>query len=479
MAVTFIASAAGADGIGGRASIAVNKPTGTLDGHLMIAYQYDGSSATAPTLLAGWTSLGTGTSGTTSCRVSYRFASSEGASYTFAFAGTDVGNASIHTFSGVKAGVLDGSISITANTTGVAGSQTVTYDGSILMTIYAGVAGFPGPAPMSFSTPGGMTAGQQANQFITGGNIFINGSKGFYEARNAGSTGTRTSTVSESFGFSISLVLGADVILNQTSFQVYADDAGGLNGSTPLSAEGVTAGALEVGQNFGLRIETANTGTAPATLARVLAYSRNGGAWTYVSTTDTYVRVVASAFYSNRDATTQRLTGTGTFQAGQGMTTTQYSTAVSLAAGYNLEDQWNLQFQAAAIGSSFQFRVWNSNTTGALTTYTVTPTINPINWLPVGDVLYYDSTKFSATPTFYVEGYIKTDNAIRPASFRLYNNTDSAVVASSTTSTTSTSLVRLRSSTVTLTTAKEYAFQLGIAKGGVESYQGGKLIIQQ
>lgn len=66
-------------------AITVTKPSGTVDGDLLLAmvFTYEGTGGSTPSLESGWTNVGTGLFSFNAYRVMYRVASSEGANYTF------------------------------------------------------------------------------------------------------------------------------------------------------------------------------------------------------------------------------------------------------------------------------------------------------------------------------------------------------------------------------------------------------------
>jgi hypothetical protein len=98
---------------------------------------------------------------------------------------------------------------------------------------------------------------------------------------------------------------------------------------------------------------------------------------------------------------------------------------------------------------------------------------------PYTQSFYYDSSRFDGTVNVYFEVTMLTTPA-GTGYARLYNNTDSAAVAGSEITTTSTSMVRVRSSALTLTSGKEYVMQIQSTGGGNTTYiNSAVLIIQQ
>ena len=89
----------------------------------------------------------------------------------------------------------------------------------------------------------------------------------------------------------------------------------------------------------------------------------------------------------------------------------------------------------------------------------------------------YDSSRFDGTVNVYFEATMMTDAGTGYA--RLYNNTDGAEVANSEITTTSTSMVRVRSSALTLSSGKEYTMQLKGESTNTTYITSAVLIIQQ
>ena len=86
------------------------------------------------------------------------------------------------------------------------------------------------------------------------------------------------------------------------------------------------------------------------------------------------VSLVDSTNFTDGDATTSRLTATGTFSAGQGKDTGSDTSSISLANGYYTEDEYSLKFDSGANGNTYQFRITNVGT--PLTTYASIPTVS-------------------------------------------------------------------------------------------------------
>ncbi len=166
-------------------------------------------------------------------------------------------------------------------------------------------------------------------------------------------------------------IVATSPTLNQKHFRIYQDD-GGLNSATAYAAEDTNYN-VNISTNFRIRFETANTGTGATNVTRRLEFKEDAGAWTQITTGTNNVRLVDSSNFTDGDATTSRLTATGTFTAGKGKDTGSDTTQISLTGSYYTEDEYSLKFQAAALTHTYQFRITNAGV--ALDTYTVTPSI--------------------------------------------------------------------------------------------------------
>lgn len=140
MAVTFLASASAANNGAVANALVVNKPTGTLTGHVMVAFT--GSSignGFAPP--AGWTQIGsTLVASDVDCKAWYKVAlAGEAASYSFActVGQTDNQVAQIATFFGVdQTTPLDANAADTSNTTQNVTGPSVTGVSTRGMVLY-------------------------------------------------------------------------------------------------------------------------------------------------------------------------------------------------------------------------------------------------------------------------------------------------------------------------------------------------------
>lgn len=105
MAAPVFVAAASNRALGPIGDVTVSKPTGTVDGHWMLALVANNQSGSTITAPAGWTQLyqGTTTAGANNARVAVfrKKAASEGANYTFTSDTLGTNSAAILTYSGV------------------------------------------------------------------------------------------------------------------------------------------------------------------------------------------------------------------------------------------------------------------------------------------------------------------------------------------------------------------------------------------
>lgn len=187
MAISYIATASVKNASSGSSIISV--PTGTSNGHVMVAFVVVNNTTTTTTP-SGWTLIdtqvnGVGFTGRTS--MYYRVANSEPANYTFTHSSTQRNAGWIATFSGVDTStVTDGSSKATGN---ACQAPSITTTTSNTMLIYG--VNNDNTFACTFTPPTGMT------EFIdTGG---AGGVYGAYQAiASTGATGTRTATPSSS-----------------------------------------------------------------------------------------------------------------------------------------------------------------------------------------------------------------------------------------------------------------------------------------
>jgi hypothetical protein len=173
----FVAYSTGNSASGGTLTIA--KPTGTINGDLMIAFMGDGGGAGTWTMPAGWTEV-YDQGASPDFGIAYKVASGEGASYDFVITQNAVKGGSIVTYRDGRFDKMGATVHNTS--TLVAPSISVTEDSSILLAAYlkTGVSG-------SFSVPAGMTLRASG----TGGLAPCWGV--FSEEVSSGATGSRSS----------------------------------------------------------------------------------------------------------------------------------------------------------------------------------------------------------------------------------------------------------------------------------------------
>ena len=168
------------------------------------------------------------------------------------------------------------------------------------------------------------------------------------------------------------------VDLRQTHFRFGKDD-GTESAHTWWELEDVNHTQLVAADwTFLLRFTEQEMGAAAAANTdAVFQYNKNGAGWVDITTTSSVVKAVAVNAFTNGQACTKRLSGTGTFEtSGAGCTEDGSSggPANDIAASGNSETEAGLSVIAADVanGDTIQFRFRSPDWT---VTYTVTPTL--------------------------------------------------------------------------------------------------------
>ena len=174
-----------------------------------------------------------------------------------------------------------------------------------------------------------------------------------------------------SYGTAVVGTYTSQAVFDQKHFKIYQDNAG-LNSAAQYAGEDTNYNIVN-GINFRIRFETANIGGSSGNITRRLEFKEDSGAWTQITTNSNNVRLVNSSNFTDADATTTRLTATGTFTTGDGKDTGSDAESISLSADYYAEDEYALKFESDAVGKTYQFRITNAGT--VLDTYSKTPSI--------------------------------------------------------------------------------------------------------
>ena len=168
------------------------------------------------------------------------------------------------------------------------------------------------------------------------------------------------------------------VDLRQTHFRFGKDD-GTEAAHTFWQAEDTNhTQNVDTNWTFLLRFtEQESGGTAAANTDARFQYNKNGAGWVDITTTSSVVLAVAVGAFTDGQACTKRLSGTGTFEtSGAGCTEDGLSggAANDIAASGNSETEAGLQVVAADVANNdtIQFRFTSPDWT---VTYTVTPTL--------------------------------------------------------------------------------------------------------
>lgn len=144
--VTFIASNQVVNNTTASTSIVVNKPTGTVDGDVLIAHISDSSQADVISTPSGWTAITSVSGSAGTSYLFYKVAASEGASYTFtipAIVSTSLAYATVSTFRNANGLPVDVAVSNdggASSGTGISNpglTPTAFPDGLLVAYLYA------------------------------------------------------------------------------------------------------------------------------------------------------------------------------------------------------------------------------------------------------------------------------------------------------------------------------------------------------
>jgi hypothetical protein len=156
--------------------------------------------------------------------------------------------------------------------------------------------------------------------------------------------------------------------VEQRTFRFRNDD-GSQTTATWKATQGTSITGVTTSERFRVRYEMQETAGGDTTsITFSLEYMLNdSGTWVAVTTTSNVVRIVSSTGVSNGTATTNQLTlGTGTFLAGQVLTTAN-SAATSMTANNHTEYEWNLQLVAGTVSNNDVIALRCMTSTGART----------------------------------------------------------------------------------------------------------------
>lgn len=184
--ITFIASAQ-AQPAGSTPSLVIDKPTGTLEGHLMIAIAGSRGSLTW-TPPAGWTEIYDSLGNRPSPMAAYKIAgASEGSNYTFTASGSERVSGAIFTFSNADYDAIGTVSSTIASSVQTAPAVTLSTNNSAILAVF-----MCEDASRTYSSP---TSGLISTAVDDDAN---NPSWHIYRELNlsSGSTGTRSATCS-------------------------------------------------------------------------------------------------------------------------------------------------------------------------------------------------------------------------------------------------------------------------------------------
>lgn len=205
MAIAFVAAASALSDDSN--TLTINKPAGTLDGHVMIAAIERTVNSGSPSIatLAGWTLIGTvdPDSGISKGAAYYKVASGEGANYSWTLGGGSGASRSnaggILTYSGADIlAVLDAFAAQNNGSSSTATAPTVNAAraGELLLTLIFG--GSNNTNDRSATPPAGMTERVDRHQTVGVVTTEVSSHLSMHEEilASAGATGTRAATLS-------------------------------------------------------------------------------------------------------------------------------------------------------------------------------------------------------------------------------------------------------------------------------------------
>lgn len=169
---------------------------------------------------------------------------------------------------------------------------------------------------------------------------------------------------------------------DQTHSRFFNDD-GSESAATGIAAEDTDPVSIDVDVTKRIRICVQNTKAIAGTEQMRFQYNLLGAGWNQITTTSSVVKAVASADTSwtinDGDATTDRIGGTGTFQAGEMIEDGDANSATSFGASEHSE--YELVFQVVSTdvvnNDTIDIRIVNTMNQ-VLDNYSHTPTITVV-----------------------------------------------------------------------------------------------------
>lgn len=150
-------------------TLTISKPTGVVNGDLLVAFMSTGTNNGTWTPPTGWTEVldqSAGGAARPSVAVMYRVASSEGTSYSFVSTGSPVGGLIIAVRSASYSSI--GSLALTSSSTSITVSGLETTNGVLAFVVSDSGSG------STFTTMSGMTLGDVQNGTTVDHGLFYN-----------------------------------------------------------------------------------------------------------------------------------------------------------------------------------------------------------------------------------------------------------------------------------------------------------------
>ncbi len=299
-------------------SLSVSRPTGTVDGDVLIAVVAWWVQTLTPP--SGWTQIGSTQTWNVGgedvfMRAYYRVASSEPASYTWGLSATNDIAVSIATYYNVDTGsVVDAQAGQTNASSTAMTAPSVSPTLSTDMLLFLGAAGSDSAGSATATPPAGMTERSDA----TGG-TWIKAYIAEQLLSSAGATGTRTATLSTSEnngGILVALTPSSSgggntsVIVNRPT--------GTVDGDVLIATAAYAGGTLTPPAGWTLAISQVATGATLAIYRRVASSEPASYTWG-LSTTDA-LAVAISTYYNVNTSTPVAAGGSQANASGTAMT---------------------------------------------------------------------------------------------------------------------------------------------------------------
>ena len=197
---------------------------------------------------------------------------------------------------------------------------------------------------------------------------------------------------------------GGVTVIEQTTCQWRNDDGSetGATNKTTVANAAISLLPSQLDSNIRIRINL--SASFDPTVAPVLRYSKNGGAYTRVDAASNVARSAASTHFSDDEATT----GTGNFIPGYMDEVDGSTSSITLAVTFHTTVEFCVQLRSAdlVIGDTVDLRVYDGTT--ALDTYVTTPRVTI--GVAVREAFAFATANPTTTATKSLGSTIQTDD---------------------------------------------------------------------